>query len=113
MFKDGGHTEAAKELVRFLVADGWLETYLTHAGDRLLPPSRRMLDQPFWLDPRDPHRLQAAVQALSQPHVWGPYGLDREEGSAPRARGSALRASARPSTASWPTASLPSRRPTR
>jgi multiple sugar transport system substrate-binding protein len=79
VFKDGGHTEAAKQLVHFLVADGWLETYLTRAGDRLLPPSRRMLEQPFWLDPRDPHRLQSAVQVLSQPHVWGPYGLDREE----------------------------------
>jgi multiple sugar transport system substrate-binding protein len=79
LFKGGGHTEAAKQLVHFLVADGWLETYLTRAGDRLLPPSRRMLDQPFWLDPADPHRLQAAVQALGQPHVWGPYGLGREE----------------------------------
>src|SRR5205085_125594 len=32
VFKDGGHTEAAKQLVRFLVADGWLET---------LPDARR------------------------------------------------------------------------
>jgi multiple sugar transport system substrate-binding protein len=79
VFKDGGHTAAAEEFVRFLVADGGLVRYLTEAGDRLLPPSRKMLDQPFWLDPRDPHRLQAVVQLLSQPHVWSFYGLDREE----------------------------------
>ena len=38
-----------------------------------------MVEQPFWLDPRDPHRLQAAVQVLSQPHVLSFYGLDRDQ----------------------------------
>ncbi len=79
VFKDGGHTQAAEELVRFLVGDGGLVQYLTEGGDGLLSPSRRMLDQPFWLDPRDPHRLRAAVQAMSEPHLWLAYGLDRAQ----------------------------------
>jgi multiple sugar transport system substrate-binding protein len=79
VFKDGQHTAAAKELVRFLVGGGWLAQYLMSAGDRLLPPSKMMLDQPFWLDPRDPHRLRAAVQAMTEPHVSRSYGLDREQ----------------------------------
>jgi multiple sugar transport system substrate-binding protein len=41
---------------------------MTFAGDRILPPMRQLLDQPFWLDPGDPHRLQAAVQTMTQPH---------------------------------------------
>jgi multiple sugar transport system substrate-binding protein len=80
VFKDGGHTAAAREFVCFLIEDGWLATYLTNTGDRLLPPSKKMLNQPFWLDPLDPHRLQSAVQAMSQPHVWRYYGLNREQG---------------------------------
>jgi multiple sugar transport system substrate-binding protein len=79
VFKDGQNTAAAKELVRFLVGDGWLAQYLMSAGDRLLPPSKTMLDQPFWLDPRDPHRLRAAIQAMTEPHVSRSYGLDREQ----------------------------------
>src|SRR3954447_981846 len=79
VFKDGGHTAAAEEFVRFLVRDGWLATYMTRGGDRLLPPSKRMLDQPFWLDPGDPHRLRSAVQTMTRPHVSFPYGLDRDQ----------------------------------
>jgi multiple sugar transport system substrate-binding protein len=79
VFKDGGHTAAAEEFVRFLVGDGWLAQYVMSAGDRLLPPSRQMLEQPFWLDPGDPHRLRAAMQAATQPHVWSTYGLDWEQ----------------------------------
>jgi multiple sugar transport system substrate-binding protein len=77
VFKDGGHAEAAKELVRFLT-EGGLARYLTEAGDRFLPPSRKLLDQPFWLDASDPHRLRSAVQTMTRPHLTD-YGLSREE----------------------------------
>ena len=77
VFKDAGHMAAAKELVRFL-AEGGLARYLTEAGDRVLPPSRKLLDQPFWLDPNDPHRLRSAVQTMTRPHL-PIYGLSREE----------------------------------
>ena len=37
--------------------EGWLAHWLDFAGDRFLPPMRKLLDQPFWLDPSDPHRM--------------------------------------------------------
>ena len=40
----------------------------TFAGDRLLPPMRKLVEQPFWLDPSDPHRMRAAIQILTRPH---------------------------------------------
>ena len=57
VFKDGGHAPTAKEFVRFLVAEGWLTHYLDFSGERMLPPMPKLLDQPFWLDPSDPHRM--------------------------------------------------------
>ena len=57
--------------MRFLVGDGWLATLPDDApATASCRRRRRMLDQPFWLDPRDPHRLRSAVQVLTQPHVW-------------------------------------------
>jgi hypothetical protein len=41
--------------------------YLDFSGERMLPPILALLDQPFWLDPRDPHRMAAVVQAASRP----------------------------------------------
>jgi multiple sugar transport system substrate-binding protein len=67
VFKDGGHVAAAKEFVRFLVAEGWLAHYLNFSGERILPPMPKLLDSPFWLDPSDPHRMAAAMQASSRP----------------------------------------------
>jgi multiple sugar transport system substrate-binding protein len=67
IFKDGGHVAAAKEFVRFLVSDGWLAHYLDFAGERMLPPMPKLLDAPFWLDPSDPHRMAAAMQATERP----------------------------------------------
>jgi multiple sugar transport system substrate-binding protein len=78
VFKDGGNTAGALQLVEFLVGGG-LERYLTDAGDRFLPPSRKLLEYPFWLDPTDPHRLRAAVQVAREPHIYGNYGLDLAE----------------------------------
>jgi multiple sugar transport system substrate-binding protein len=67
VFKDGGHVVTAKEFVRFLVGEGWLAHYLNFSGERMLPPMRKLLDQPFWLDPSDPHRMAAAMQVASRP----------------------------------------------
>jgi multiple sugar transport system substrate-binding protein len=61
--------ENAKEFVRFLTADGWLAQWLDFAGDRLMPPMRMLVDQPFWLDPSDPHRMRAAIQIMTAPHI--------------------------------------------
>jgi multiple sugar transport system substrate-binding protein len=55
--------------VRFLVEDGWLAHWLTFAGDRFLPPMRKLVEQPFWLDTGDPHRLRGAIQILTRQHL--------------------------------------------
>jgi multiple sugar transport system substrate-binding protein len=65
--KDGVETAAAQEFVRFLVSEGWLAHYLNFSGERILPSMPGLLNQPFWLDSSDPHRMAAAMQAESQP----------------------------------------------
>jgi multiple sugar transport system substrate-binding protein len=67
VFKDGGNIAAAKEFVRFLVAEGWLMHYLDFSGERMLPSISSLLQQPFWLDPSDPHHMAAVMQAESRP----------------------------------------------
>jgi multiple sugar transport system substrate-binding protein len=67
VFKEGRNVAAAKEFVRFLVAEGWLAHYLDFAGERMLPPMQKLLDQPFWLDPTDPHRMAGVMQISSRP----------------------------------------------
>jgi multiple sugar transport system substrate-binding protein len=69
VFKAGGNPALAREFVRFLAAEGWLAHWLTFEGDRFLPPMRKLVEQPFWLDPADPHRMRAAVQILTRPHL--------------------------------------------
>jgi multiple sugar transport system substrate-binding protein len=49
------------------VAEGWLAHYLNFSGERFLSPMPKLLEQPFWLDPRDPHRMAAAMQVASRP----------------------------------------------
>jgi multiple sugar transport system substrate-binding protein len=73
VFKDGRHVESSKEFVRFLVAEGWLAHYLDFSGERMLPPMPKLLDQPFWLDPSDPHRMAAVMQIAARPM---PYYTD-------------------------------------
>jgi multiple sugar transport system substrate-binding protein len=67
VLKDGGHAATAKEFVHFLVADGWLMHYLDFSGEKMLPSIPALLNQPFWLDPSDPHHMAAAMQAESRP----------------------------------------------
>ncbi len=74
-FKGGKNTALAEELVRFLVADGWLAHWLAGARDRFLPPMRQLTGQPFWLDPQDPHRLRSTMQTLTRPQSLGWWGI--------------------------------------
>jgi multiple sugar transport system substrate-binding protein len=67
VFQEGGHVATAKEFVRFLVSEGWLMHYLNFSGERILPPMSKLVDQPFWLDPSDRHRMAAAIQVSSRP----------------------------------------------
>jgi multiple sugar transport system substrate-binding protein len=68
VFKAGRNPALAGDFVRFLAEEGWLAHWLTFAGDRHLPPMRKLVEQPFWLDPKDPHRMRAAIQVLTRPH---------------------------------------------
>jgi multiple sugar transport system substrate-binding protein len=72
VFKDGGNAAAAQQFVRFLVAEGWLMHYLDFSGERMLPTISKLLDQPFWLDPSDRHRMAAVMQIASRPlaHIY-------------------------------------------
>jgi multiple sugar transport system substrate-binding protein len=67
VFKDGRNVATAKEFVRLLVAEGWLMHYLDFSGERMLPSIPSLLQQPFWLDPSDPHHIAAVMQAQSRP----------------------------------------------
>jgi multiple sugar transport system substrate-binding protein len=70
VLKAGGHEVAAKEFVRFLVGEGWLAHWLDFVGDRFLPPLPALLQQPFWLDTRDPHRMAAVIQFTTRPRGY-------------------------------------------
>jgi multiple sugar transport system substrate-binding protein len=67
VFKDGDHTDTAKDFVRFLVREGWLAHYLNFSAERVMPAMPKLLEQPFWLDPSDRHRMAAVMQVASRP----------------------------------------------
>jgi multiple sugar transport system substrate-binding protein len=67
VFKEGGDIATAEAFVRFLVADGWLAHYLDFSAERMLPPMPQLRDAPFWLDPREPHRMASVMQMASRP----------------------------------------------
>ena len=73
----------AEVFVRFLAEEGWLAHWLDFAGDRYLPPMRKLVDQPFWLDPSDPHRMRAAIQILTRQHLMNMDVRDHEWQSGP------------------------------
>jgi hypothetical protein len=67
VFKDTENAGTATDLVRFLVREGWLAHYLDFSGERLMPPMSALINQPFWLDPSDRHRMAAVMQVSSRP----------------------------------------------
>jgi multiple sugar transport system substrate-binding protein len=67
VFREGNNIGNAKMFTRFLVQDLWLAHWADFAGDRYMPTLSALLDQPFWLDPTDPHRMPAAIQYKTQP----------------------------------------------
>jgi multiple sugar transport system substrate-binding protein len=67
-----------KDFVRFLVEGGWLAHYLDFAGDRWLPPMTKLLEQPFWLDPTDRHRMASAIQTLTRPQHYDVVAASNE-----------------------------------
>jgi multiple sugar transport system substrate-binding protein len=72
--KDGPHPDTALAFVRFLVGDMALADYLVATHQRFLPPMRKLLEQPFWLDSSDPHLMMSAIQLLTQPQFGAIVG---------------------------------------
>jgi multiple sugar transport system substrate-binding protein len=83
VFKTGRNPALGSDFVHFLAGEGWLAHWLDFAGDRWLPPMRKLLEQPFWLDPSDPHRMRAAMQILTRPHLMNMDVRDYEWRSGP------------------------------
>jgi multiple sugar transport system substrate-binding protein len=83
VFKAGKNPALAGDFVRFLAEEGWLAHWLDFAGDRFLPPMRKLVEQPFWLNPSDPHRMRAAIQIMTQPHLLDMDVRDNEWRSGP------------------------------
>jgi multiple sugar transport system substrate-binding protein len=83
VFKAGRNPALAVDFVRFLAEEGWLAHWLDFTGDRWFPPMRKLVEQPFWLDPGDPHRMRAAIQILTQPQMINMEVRDHEWQSGP------------------------------
>jgi multiple sugar transport system substrate-binding protein len=79
VFKGGSNPVLAGDFVHFLAEEGWLAHWLDFAGDRWLPPMRKLVEQPFWLDPSDPHRMPAAIQILTRSHQYNGLGVRDNE----------------------------------
>ena len=79
VFRAGRDPALAGDFVRFLAEEGWLAHWLDFAGDRWLPPMRKLVEAPFWLDTSDPHRLRAAIQMLTRPHQYTSLGVRDNE----------------------------------
>ena len=110
VFKGGSNVATAKEFVRFLVAEGWLAHYLDFSAERLLPAMSELLDQPFWLDPSDPHHMASVMQVSSRPLA---HNYAAASGNWRHQLVNRSTSGRRRSTASSPRASAPSRRSTR
>jgi multiple sugar transport system substrate-binding protein len=78
VFKAGGNPALAEDFIRFLAEEGWLAHWLTFMGDQFMPPMRKLVEQPFWLDPSDPHRMRGAMQILTRPHLMSMDVRDNE-----------------------------------
>jgi multiple sugar transport system substrate-binding protein len=79
VFKGGRNPALAADFVRFLAEGGWLAHWLTFAGDQWLPPMRKLVEQPFWLETSDPHRMRGTVQALTRAHHYNVLGVRDDE----------------------------------
>ena len=60
-----------------------LAHWVTFMGDQWMPPMRKLVEQPFWLNPSDPHRMRAAIQIMTQPQLLDMDVRDNEWRSGP------------------------------
>jgi multiple sugar transport system substrate-binding protein len=66
------NVEVAKDFLKYLIQPKVADEYLKQGLGRLLPAMPDLVkNDPFWLDPKDPHRAAYARQAMLEPTV--PY----------------------------------------
>src|SRR6476660_5371854 len=74
--KGAKNVEGAKDFLKYLiqpkVCDGYLKTGL---GRRVPAMPAVAKDDPWWLDPKDPHRVAYTTQVLLSPTVPSFWGL--------------------------------------
>jgi len=70
--KGAKNVEVAKDFLKYLIQPKVANEYLKQGLGRLLPAMPDLVkNDPFWLDPNDPHRAPYARQGLLEPTV--PY----------------------------------------
>lgn len=66
--KGSGNVDVAKDFLRYLIQPAHLDTYLKEARGRWLPVMPGLVkSDPYWLDPKDPHRHVAVQQGVLGP----------------------------------------------
>ena len=111
VFKDGGHVAPPRSSCASWSARAGWPTISTSPASACCRRCRSSSTQPFWLDPSDPHRMAAAIQVLTRPRARRLQSCLGRLAARPGWQERDL--GARPSTASSPRASAPSRRSTR
>lgn len=75
--KAAKNADAAKDFLRHLVQPAHLNDYLKQAKGRWLPVMPSMVhSDPYWLDPKDPHRSVAVKQGVVDPTATWFYVLN-------------------------------------
>ena len=65
IFKESPNHEQAKSLLSYLIQPENLGSYLQGAQGRYFPVMPKLLEDPFWTNPEDPH-ISASVQQYQQ-----------------------------------------------
>jgi multiple sugar transport system substrate-binding protein len=68
--KGAKNVEAAKDFIKYVTQPKVVNDYLKTGLGRWLPPMPKLVkDDPFWLDPKDPHRVAYTTETLLSPTV--------------------------------------------
>jgi multiple sugar transport system substrate-binding protein len=72
--KGAKNVDTAKDFLRYLIQPANVGSYLKQARGRWLPVMPSIVhDDPYWLDPKDPHRGPAVRQGVLGPTATWPY----------------------------------------
>jgi multiple sugar transport system substrate-binding protein len=68
--KGAKNVEVAKDFLKYVILPNVVNAYLKSGLGRALPPMPNLVkEDPFWLDPKDPHRATYARQGMLDPTV--------------------------------------------